>query len=65
MRVCVRPEPTGCRRPLQCIVPPYMIEALAHCADPAIREGALVALAHCAAVRAVRDFAARDRKSVV
>jgi Zn-dependent metalloprotease len=36
-----------------------MVEAMAHCADPAIREGALVALAHCAAVRAVRDFAGR------
>jgi Zn-dependent metalloprotease len=36
-----------------------MIEAMAHCADPAIREGALVALAHCAAVRAVREFATR------
>ena len=45
------------RSPLQCIVPPYMVEALARCADPAIREGALVALAHCAAVRAVRAFA--------
>jgi Zn-dependent metalloprotease len=44
---------------VQCIVPPYMVEAMAHCADPAIREGALVALAHCAAVRAVRDFAGR------
>ena len=45
--------------PVQCIVPPYMVEALARCADPAIREGALVALAHCAAVRAVRAFAGR------
>jgi len=36
-----------------------MVEAMAHCADPAIREGALVALAHCAAVRAVREFTAR------
>lgn len=50
----------GCRRqPVQCIVPPYMVEAMAHCTDPAIREGALVALAHCAAVRAVREFTAR------
>jgi Zn-dependent metalloprotease len=47
------------RQPAQCIVPPYMVEAMAHCADAAIREGALVALAHCAAVRAVRDFAGR------
>ena len=55
----VRPEPAGGRRPIQCIVPPYMVEAMARCADPAIREGAIVALAHCAAVRAVRDFAGR------
>ncbi|MFM7136220.1 MAG: peptidase M4 family protein, partial [Planctomycetota bacterium] len=48
-----------CRNPVQCIVPPYMVEAMAHCADPAIRDGAMVALAHCAAVRAVRAFTAR------
>ena len=36
-----------------------MVEAMAHCEDPAIREGALLALAHCAAVRAVRDFVTR------
>jgi Zn-dependent metalloprotease len=48
-----------CRNPLQCIVPPYMVEAMARCADPAIRDSALVALAHCASVRAVRDFATR------
>lgn len=59
MRASARQEPAGCRRPIQCIVPPYMVEAMAHCADPAIRDGALVALAHCAAVRAVRDFAGR------
>jgi len=52
-------DPRAGRRPIQCIVPPYMVEAMAHCADPAIREGALVALAHCAAVRAVREFTAR------
>ena len=45
------------RRPVQCIVPPYMVEALARCGDPAIRAGALASLAHCAAVRAVRSFA--------
>ncbi len=44
------------RSPLQCIVPPYIVEAMARCGDPAIREGALVSLAHCAAVRAVRAF---------
>jgi Zn-dependent metalloprotease len=45
------------RNPIQCFVPPYMVEAMARCEDPAIRDGALVALAHCAAVRAVRAFA--------
>jgi len=52
-------EPRAGRQPAHCIVPPYMVEAMAHCADSAIREGALVALAHCAAVRAVREFTAR------
>ena len=48
----------GCgRSPAQCFVPPYMVEAMARCEDPAIRDGALVALSHCAAVRAVRAFA--------
>jgi Zn-dependent metalloprotease len=52
-----RSTPVGpCRNPVHCIVPPYMVEAMAHCADPAIRDSALVALAHCAAVRAVRAF---------
>jgi Zn-dependent metalloprotease len=60
MKRSVRPPASGCQRqPVQCIVPPYMVEAMAHCADPAIRAGALVALAHCAAVRAVREFTAR------
>ncbi len=58
MKRSTHPLPTvGCRHPVQCIVPPYMVEALARCDDPAIREGAIVALAHCAAVRAVRAFA--------
>jgi Zn-dependent metalloprotease len=43
--------------PLHCIVPPYMVDFMARSADPQIRERALVALAHCAAVRAVRAFA--------
>lgn len=50
---------SACHHPIQCIVPPYMVEAMARCPDPAIRDGALVALAHCAAVRAVRAFAGR------
>jgi Zn-dependent metalloprotease len=43
-----------CRDPRQCIVPPYMVEFMARSADPQVRERALVALSHCAAVRAVR-----------
>ena len=48
-----------CRHPVQCIVPPYMVEQMARCADDRIRERALAALAHGAAVRAVRSFAQR------
>ena len=59
MRVFDRRRPACRRLPVQCIVPPYMVEAMAHCADPMIREGALAALAHCAAVRAVREFVGR------
>jgi Zn-dependent metalloprotease len=59
MLIFSRRAASGCHQPLQCIVPPYMVEAMARCGDPAIREGALVALAHCAAVRAVRDFVGR------
>jgi Zn-dependent metalloprotease len=42
---------------VQCIVPPYIVEHMAHSADPRVRERALAALAHAAAVRAVRAFA--------
>lgn len=45
------------RCPIQCIVPPYMVERMAHCEDPRIREQALVALTTGSAVRAVRAFA--------
>ena len=48
-----------CRHPVQCIVPPYMVEQMARCPDDRIRERALAALAHGAAVRAVRSFAQR------
>ena len=44
------------RDPLQCIVPPYMIEAMARCGDPAIRSRAVSSLACAAAVHAVRDI---------
>ena len=40
-----------CRNPVQCIVPPYMVEQMAHCPDHRIRERALAALAHGAAMR--------------
>ena len=45
-----------CRHPIQCIVPPYMVEHMARSADPTIRERALVDLARSSAVRAVRTF---------
>jgi Zn-dependent metalloprotease len=45
-----------CRRPIQCIVPPYMVEHMARSADPTIRERAVVDLARASAVRAVRAF---------
>jgi Zn-dependent metalloprotease len=47
------------RCPVQCIVPPYILERIAHCDNPQLREMALVALASCSAVRAVRSFAAQ------
>ena len=39
------------------IVPPYIVEHMARSEDPHVRERAMVALAHAAAVRAVRAFA--------
>lgn len=44
------------RRPLQCIVPPYMIEAMTRCGDPAVRSRAVGSLACAAAIHAVRDL---------
>ena len=44
------------RHPIQCIVPPYMVEHMARSADPQLRERALVDLARSSAVRAVRTF---------
>ncbi|MFM9025754.1 MAG: M4 family metallopeptidase [Planctomycetaceae bacterium] len=49
--------PGQVRRPVQCIVPPYIVEHMARSEDPRVRERAMVALAHAAAVRAVRAFA--------
>ncbi|MFM8704782.1 MAG: M4 family metallopeptidase [Planctomycetia bacterium] len=45
------------RCPIQCIVPPYILERLTRCEDPRIRERAVVSLATGSAVRAVRAFA--------
>ena len=49
-------DPTG-RHPIQCIVPPYVVEHMARGPDPRLREWALVHLARAAAIRAVRSFA--------
>jgi Zn-dependent metalloprotease len=46
----------SCRRSIQCIVPPYMVEHMARCDDARLREWALVHLARAAAIRAVRSF---------
>jgi len=45
------------RHPIQCIIPPYMLEQLARSADPRVREQAIAGLTRSAAVRAVRAFA--------
>lgn len=42
---------------VHCIIPPYIVEHMARSEDPRVRERAMVALAHAAAVRAVRAFA--------
>ena len=47
------------RHPIQCIIPPYILEHMAHSADPHLREMALVGLAAASAVRAVRAFTQR------
>lgn len=51
------PAARACRQPVQCIVPPYMVEHMTRVADPRIREQARVSLAHAAAVRAARMVA--------
>ena len=45
------------RQPIQCIIPPYMLEQLARSADRKIRDQAIAGLSQAAAVRAVRAFA--------
>ena len=46
-----------CRSPIQCIVPPYMLERLAGSVDAKVRDRAIAGLSRSAAVRAVRAFA--------
>ena len=46
-----------CRCPIQCIVPPYMLDRLARSTDAKVRERAIAGLSRSAAVRAVRAFA--------
>jgi Zn-dependent metalloprotease len=45
--------------PLHTIVPPYIVEHMCQSEDPRVRERALAALEHAAAVRAVRSFSQR------
>jgi Zn-dependent metalloprotease len=52
----VHPFVSSDRLPLQCIIPPYMIEAMARSGDPALRRRAVCSLACAAAVHAVRDL---------
>ena len=45
------------RHPIQCIIPPYMLEQLARSANGKVRDQAIAGLSQAAAVRAVRSFA--------
>ena len=45
------------RHPIQCIVPPYMLEQMARSPNAQVRELAIAGLSRSAAVRAVRAFA--------
>ena len=45
------------RHPIQCIIPPYMLERLARSANVKVRDQAIAGLSQAAAVRAVRAFA--------
>ena len=45
------------RHPVQCIIPPYMLEHMARSDDPQVRQLAISGLTRSAAVRAVRAFA--------
>ena len=45
------------RDPVQCIIPPYMLEHLARSADPRLRDLAIAGISRAASVRAVRAFA--------
>ena len=46
-----------CRHPIQCIIPPYMLEQLARSTNAGVRDQAIAGLSRSAAVRAVRAFA--------
>ncbi len=48
------------RHPIQCIIPPYMLEELARSPDRKIRDQAIAGLSQSAAVRAVRAFAQKE-----
>ncbi|MCX7429698.1 MAG: peptidase M4 family protein, partial [Planctomycetia bacterium] len=45
------------RHPIQCIIPPYMLEQLARSTNGKVRDQAIAGLSQAAAVRAVRSFA--------
>ena len=47
------------RHPIQCIIPPYMLERLTQSANVKVRDHAITGLSQAAAVRAVRAFAQR------
>ena len=55
--VCTDGRPVGERHPIQCIIPPYMLERLARSANARVRDQAIAGLSQSAAVRAVRAFA--------
>ena len=47
----------SCRNPIQCIIPPYIIERLAASADPEVRSRAIANLKVAVAMRARREMA--------
>lgn len=51
----------GCRHPIRCIVPPYVLEAMAQHADEQTRRSALRTLANDRAIRAARSERLAER----